>query len=469
MANLLLYLVKSLLAGALLFGFYQLVMRRESYLKLNRIYLLLSAFLMVVLPLIGSLFPMIALESNKNALPVFSLPEVVITATRVIPEEQQREIINWAFVGYGAITLAMLGGLAVSIFRILKFYRSAIRAEKLENNIYLVAGSSSPFSFLGRVFISPEYAAHPGLKNILVHENAHIRQRHLVDLVILELLSCIFWFNPFFYLVKRAMREVHEYLADREVIQHGAETLAYQQLLFNEVSGNPQYIIANNFNLLTKKRIVMLIKKSKNIAALRIGILMPVMLAGVFALSVLRGNTLIAQNDQVPPLPPAVQAPPPPPPPTIPQSPQSARKTEMGTAQSATKSSPARQASQIKFTAPVVNDKAGEEVQGNNVYKVVEKMPEFPGGNLAMNKFLAENIKYPQAAKSKGVQGVVYVAFIIEKDGSVSNVSVLRGVGSGCNEEAMRVVSSMPKWKPGEDKGKPVRVEFNLPIKFKLN
>lgn len=116
-----------------------------------------------------------------------------------------------------------------------------------------------------------------------------------------------------------------------------------------------------------------------------------------------------------------------------------------------------------------MNDNAGKEVQEKDVYKVVDKMPEYPGGNQAMSRFMAENIKYPQEAKTKGVTGVVFVAFIIEKDGSVSNVSVLRGVGAGCNEEAMRVVGKMPKWKPGENKGKPVRVEFNLPVKFKLN
>ena len=466
MVNLLLYLIKSLLAGALLFSFYQFVVRKETYLRFSRIYLLSSALLMVVLPLTGSLFPLISLGKGSDpSLPVIVLPEVVITASRIISAEQQSEIVNWAFAGYAAVTLAMLGGLSVSLFRILKFYRTAIRAEKLEQNIYLVPENSSPFSFLGRIFISSLYASHPGLNAILVHENAHIRQKHMVDLIILELLSCVFWFNPFFYLVKRAMREVHEFLADREVIQRGAEPLTYQQLLFNEVSGNPQYIIANNFNLLTKKRIVMLIRKSEKKAALRIGILLPFMLAGAFVVSMLQSNTLLAQDNQLPTPLQVVQAPTPPPPPPVPPAP----KTDKLAPQTTAKTPPASQASRLKFTAPVVDNKAGKEVQEKDVYKVVDKMPEYPGGNQAMSRFMAENIKYPQEAKTKGVTGVVFVAFIIEKDGSVSNVSVLRGVGAGCNEEAMRVVSKMPKWKPGENKGKPVRVEYNLPVKFKLN
>ncbi len=188
-------------------------------------------------------------------------------------------------------------------------------------------------------------------------------------------------------------------------------------------------------------------------------------MAGAFIVSMLQSNTLLAQDNQVPAPPQVVLAPAPPPPPPVPPAP----KTEKLVPQTTAKTPPAGQASRLKFTAPVVNDNAGKEVQEKDVYKVVDKMPEYPGGNQAMSRFMAENIKYPQEAKTKGVTGVVFVAFIIEKDGSVSNVSVLRGVGAGCNEEAMRVVGKMPKWKPGENKGKPVRVEFNLPVKFKLN
>lgn len=107
----------------------------------------------------------------------------------------------------------------------------------------------------------------------------------------------------------------------------------------------------------------------------------------------------------------------------------------------------------------------GEELK---IHTFVEEWPEFPGGDIARVKFLSENIVYPKVAKEAGIQGPVHLTFVVEKDGSISNVNILRGIGGGCDEEATRVVSSMPKWKPGRQNGKEVRVQFNMPINFKL-
>lgn len=101
-------------------------------------------------------------------------------------------------------------------------------------------------------------------------------------------------------------------------------------------------------------------------------------------------------------------------------------------------------------------------------FVVVEKMPEFPGGMKALQEFLAKNTRYPSAANETGIQGTVYLYFVVEKDGSISNIKTLRGIGGGCNEEAERVLSLMPKWKPGNQFGKPVRVSYNVPVIFKL-
>ena len=109
-----------------------------------------------------------------------------------------------------------------------------------------------------------------------------------------------------------------------------------------------------------------------------------------------------------------------------------------------------------------------EEVVEQEIFQIVEEMPSFPGGDQKMMEFVAKNIKYPQIARETGVQGKVFVNFVVEPDGSVSNVKILRGIGGGCDEEAMRVVKSMPKWKPGKQRGKAVRVSYNLPVNFKL-
>ena len=121
---------------------------------------------------------------------------------------------------------------------------------------------------------------------------------------------------------------------------------------------------------------------------------------------------------------------------------------------------------EVEEYVPPVEDE--EEVDEAEIFTVVESMPTFPGGMGALMKYLAENIKYPPLAKESGIQGRVFINFVVEPDGSISNVKVLRGIGGGCDEEAVRVVQNMPKWTPGKQRGKPVRVSYNLPVKFTL-
>ena len=118
-----------------------------------------------------------------------------------------------------------------------------------------------------------------------------------------------------------------------------------------------------------------------------------------------------------------------------------------------------------EYVAPEVVE---EEVVEQEIFQIVEEMPAFPGGEAKLMEYVAKNIKYPQIARETGIQGRVFVGFVVEPDGSVSNVKVLRGIGGGCDEEAMRVVKSMPKWKPGKQRGKAVRVSYMLPVNFKL-
>ena len=109
-----------------------------------------------------------------------------------------------------------------------------------------------------------------------------------------------------------------------------------------------------------------------------------------------------------------------------------------------------------------------EEVAEEPIFTVVENEPEFPGGMEALYRYLAQNIKYPQLARENGITGKVYVTFVVEKDGSIANPRILRDIGGGCGAEAIRVVKAMPKWSPGKQRGKAVRVQFNLPVNFNL-
>ncbi|MCD4665875.1 MAG: energy transducer TonB [Bacteroidales bacterium] len=125
----------------------------------------------------------------------------------------------------------------------------------------------------------------------------------------------------------------------------------------------------------------------------------------------------------------------------------------------------ADQETEVEEYIPVEEEEESEEV----IFTVVESMPTFPGGDAARIKYLNNNIKYPQMARESGIQGRVFVTFVVERNGKVTDVKVLRGIGGGCDEEAIRVIKNMPNWVAGKQRGKPVRVQFNMPILFKLN
>lgn len=116
-----------------------------------------------------------------------------------------------------------------------------------------------------------------------------------------------------------------------------------------------------------------------------------------------------------------------------------------------------------------VEEEVEKEVVEAEIFTVVEQNPMFPGGDEARMNFLRENIKYPQMARESGIQGTVYVTFVVEASGSITNIKILRGIGGGCDEEALRVVRQMPKWQAGKQRGKAVRVQFNMPIRFVLS
>jgi len=118
--------------------------------------------------------------------------------------------------------------------------------------------------------------------------------------------------------------------------------------------------------------------------------------------------------------------------------------------------------------APVISTKEEEEEEEQQVFFIVEDMPEFPGGEMALRTYIANAIKYPVIAQENGIQGKVYVTFVVGKDGSVSNASIARGVDPSLDKEALRVVNTLPKWKPGKQRGKPVNVSYTVPINFVL-
>jgi len=118
---------------------------------------------------------------------------------------------------------------------------------------------------------------------------------------------------------------------------------------------------------------------------------------------------------------------------------------------------------------PIAVPVAGDLPEGGEVFTIVEEMPSFPGGQEELFKYLAGHVRYPAQAIEAGIQGVVYVTFVVGKDGAIGEAKVLRGIGGGCDEEALRVVKAMPPWEPGRQRGKAVLVRYNIPIRFTLD
>ncbi|HSG68454.1 MAG TPA: energy transducer TonB, partial [Bacteroidales bacterium] len=213
-------------------------------------------------------------------------------------------------------------------------------------------------------------------------------------------------------------------------LHSGVDASVYSALLFEQSTGIQINDLTNNFSKsLLKRRFVMMNKKrTTKVARLKLLVALPLALSLLLVISF--SPEVMAQEKK-----------------TIPPPPPKTTKTD---------------AKPVEKVEPVKIEK--EEL----VYTVVEEMPQYPGGQKAMYAYLGENIKYPEEAKKKGISGTVFVTFVILDNGEVSNVSILRGVGYGCDEEALRVVKGMPKWTPGKQDGKPVNVSFNLPIKFNL-
>ncbi|MBW6497884.1 MAG: TonB family protein [Bacteroidales bacterium] len=382
---------------------------------------------------------------------ILTLPEVVVYASEGL-EKSQLELREFILSRMGFVYISL-------IISVLVFFRFAgslvylaarwkvLHGKKI-NGIMVIPmkGDRSPYSFFRLVFVPERLLIDPALDKVLLHEMAHIRKLHSVDLILIEMLSIFFWFHPVIWYLRREIKLQHEFEADRFVLDQKVDKAQYQQLLINYSFQSYCLPITNPFTFSPlKKRIMMMNKKTKNPVLKAVLSLM--LSAGLFAgLMLLQSASLQATElpftqsetevvnltvigllPEAAPQPPSV---PPPPPPTPPEK---------------------------------------QQVPDDVIFTVVEEQPRFPGGEDARVQYMVENLRYPADARSAGIQGTVFVTFVVEDDGSITGVRVLRGIGGGCDEEAVRVVKNMPTWTPGRQRGQNVRVQYNMPIRFVLN
>ncbi len=434
MIPLLLYFIKSTLNLGIFYFAYLLFFRNQTDFQFNRYYLFFALLLAIFIPLvqIPDFFPA-DLQNPIGQLSVMQLQEIIIGKTGhsvVTGAGITVTTILWIFYLLGVVVTSIR--FLTSLLQLSHLVRKS--EIKTDNGIKFVFTTENlpVFSFFRLVFISETLHDNPHASAIINHEKIHIEEKHSLDLLILEIVAIFQWFNPFVYLIKKTMKENHEFIADSGIPVSESHNNSYLYLLFREASGFEYSPITHNFSYsLLKKRMIMM-KNQKSQKRMPVKILLSALTIAL---------TLFACNN-------ATQ-------PAAEKSPKVISVTK-------------DKKIIIRNETPAERATIAAQADTGQIFRVVEKMPEYPGGVKALMHYLATTIKYPAEARRAKVQGRVFINFIIEKDGTISHAKVLRGIGSGCDKEALRVVENMPRWMPGEQKGKPVRVEYNLPIKFSL-
>jgi len=453
------YLIESGISLSLFAMVYFLFLRRETFFGINRWFLLVSIGFSVILPLLHIPFyaPQPTLLSEVTVTPYVNLLSTITIYGAGFTQGAETFVLTYSLIGYLYLAGVVLFAIRF-IIRLLQII-SLISRNKVttDGKIKLVEldRELSPFSFLNYIFVSKNLLNTNGWEKMLEHEKQHIRQGHTFDVLLLEIIAIVQWFNPFFWMFRRALRENHEFLADQAVISHGTAPSWYKQILINQYVGD-QIVIANNFNYsLIKIRIKMMSKiKSRKIANIKIliGMILAFSLIAVFACE--QKQTVKAENKIT--------------------EKSEAIVFEGHTMQLSGDSVGIEKLKQLISNSAKVEKVAQPDSDGSTipesdkVFIVVEQMPEFPGGESEFRNFLSKSVKYPIEAVKKGIQGKVYVTFIISEDGSVTNAKVIRGVEPMLDLEALRVINSMPKWTPGKQGGKDVAVQMTVPIYFKL-
>ncbi|GAB3507703.1 hypothetical protein GCM10027341_42670 [Spirosoma knui] len=403
------YLLTVSLFLLLFYGCYRLLLRRTTFFALNRAYLLFSVGMSLLLPLVD--LPDRAAESlpiSTISLPTFG---VGTTATR---QTDDVTVDQWLWLLYGLGVSVMLVRLIINLLAVLRLVKKGRQEVRRNYTLVCLPNDSTPSFSFGHYLVLNQSDAGSQPDALIRHEEAHIRQRHTSDVLFIELVRAGFWFNPVLWLYKQSIQEVHEFLADRAVLKTPQPDYARQLVAY--ALNVPSTALTTPFASVStlKQRIVMLQKpQSKPWALVSYALVLP--LAGLLV--------MCTQPDQ------AV----------------------------------------TEGRRPTVHQPLRQAGINGEIFMVVEQQPEFPGGMSELGKFIMQNLRYPRKAQKAQVEGRVFVRFIVTKDGDVKDVNILKGIGFGADEEAIRVVSLMPRWKPGLQNGHTVNTQFNLPINFTLN
>lgn len=497
------------IATAVLWIAYRVLFINSNRLTFNRAFLIVALGFSLILPAVGMYIgrstPQIV-SYRESLFQGIMLDEVVITAEGVTinkPMENTADNEGAApavagnkisFDIRGIMRLIWLigaiGAALVFLFKLGRIVNIIIRSpkKKMQGFTAVFTGKEhGPYSFFNYAFFTDEDVS----PEIVRHEKSHIEHHHSADIIFVELMMILQWFNPFIYLYKRELQSLHEYMADHDVVATGVDKKNYMMLILQQCTAVDFSGMSNNFSLiLTKKRIKMITqnKKAKGVV-IKALLTLPVFALLLFANCKSNGQNNVANESRT----------------TIKigeesyvtfanpmeinidgedytldiNSVKKEKTFKLGDHKLFAKNNHDERNSytvtvdgkpfDLKYLVSMIFDEAAAEADGDEVCLSAEKYPEFPGGTTALFDFINKNVKYPKSARDKGIEGRVFVQFVVEKDGSLSSFTVLRGVSDELDAEAIRVLKAMPKWKPGMNDGKPVRVQFTMPFNFKLS
>ena len=440
------YILKSSVCLVLFYLFFRLLLSKETFHRFNRMALLGVLFFSLLIPCI-EVTTRHQVEVQQAVLSIEQLllmAELEATPANV-GAVQETPTISWVQI----VLLVYLAGILFlvcrNIYSLICLFRlvHSGKHEKLEKGVTLVVHNQeiAPFSWMKYIVISRKDLEENG-REILIHEMAHIHHRHLVDLLVADI--CIFfqWFNPGAWLLKQELQNVHEYEADETVINEGVNAKEYQLLLIKKAVGTRLYSMANSFNhSKLKKRITMMLKEKSNPwARLKYLYILPVAAIAVTAFArpeiseKMEEISAVKVNDL-------------------------AEIVQEKVLQDTVKVSKDEKKDALVVTG--VKSKEEEEIV---IFEVVEQMPEYPGGMSALQKYLSEKIAGSPMKGKAG--GRVMVGFTVAETGKIKDVRVLQSDEASLNQEAERIVSEMPDWIPGKQRGRPVPVKYTVPIRF---
>ena len=485
MNPLFIYIIKVNVAIAMFYLLYRILFVRDTFFMVRRIYLLLSV-------VVSFAYPAIRLSESyiaQSAVSTQMLRYVLLPEFEVMPSNTNIATPLWQSAGsvmlylYIFVASMLLLRMLLQLASLMRIRKSCTRTLVQGINVYASNQAISPFSFFDMIVINPNLHSQSEQSEVLAHEQTHVKQKHSYDVVLFEIVCIGLWFNPFVWLTKREVRHNLEYLADKNVLTQGFDSKSYQYHLLQLSYHTPSLFLTNKFNILPlKKRIVMMNRsKSPRILASKYLLIVPILFSLVFLSNAesfiqsasqlnLEMDTKFSKSELAPlQAATTIEAP-------SPETTNAAVATsnDMPIAQNAApKALP--EVVVVSYGTVATDDKkakteAPEKTNNDKVvFQVVEQMPQFPGGDNGLFKYLAESIRYPVDAQESGIQGRVICQFIIDENGQVNDVKVVRSVDASLDAEAIRVIKAMPKWTPGQQRGKSVSVQYTLPINFRLD